>query len=73
MGALSASMSVHPVCAWCSQGPEEHIESPRNSITDDCHPEAGNLNPGPLEKLQVLLTTEPSLQALSNTFSTSKA
>ena len=62
-----------PVCAWCPQGLEEDTGSPRNTITDDSYPEADNLNPGPLEKQQVLLTTEPSLQAPSNTFSMSTA
>ena len=41
-----------------------------DSITDGCEPPCGcwELNSGPLEKQSVLLTTEPSLQPLTNAY-----
>jgi hypothetical protein len=45
---------------------QTHQKRASDSITDGCEPPCGcwELNSGPLEEQSVLLTTEPSLQAL---------
>jgi hypothetical protein len=56
------------ICIWvhcsCLQIPQKRASDP---ITDGCEPPCGcwELNSGPLEEQSVLLTTEPSLQPLS--------
>ena len=48
----------------------EEVRSLETGVTDNCELPYGywELNPGPLEKQPVLLTTEPSLQSRSNEF-----
>ena len=45
--------------------PHVPVGSTRIEVTDGCEPTCGcwDLNPGPLQEQQVLLTTEPSLQS----------
>jgi hypothetical protein len=55
------------IYAWCSGRPEEGAgSSSRAGAMDGCEPLCGSWRQGtgPLEKQQVLLTTEPSLQSL---------
>jgi len=61
---LYVCMHVHPVCAWCLRRSEEGIRSPGTGDKEGCEPPCGfwELNLGPLQEQQVLLTTEPSLQ-----------
>lgn len=64
MYVLPACMSVDHMHAWCLQKPLEGIESSGTGITDVCEPpcRCWELNPDPLEKHLVLLTTEPTPQ-----------
>lgn len=52
MGVLSATLSVHHVCASCLQRPEGGIGSPETAATDGCDPPCGccGLNPDPVEE-----------------------
>ena len=62
MGVLPAWMSVHHMHAWCPSRPEEGIRCPGTEVTD-CWKQpcvCWDLNPGPLQKEQGLLTAEPS-------------
>ena len=51
---------------WGLWRPEESTESLRTGVTEGCEPSCGSweLNLGPLQDQQVILTTELSLQAL---------
>jgi hypothetical protein len=53
-------------CAWCLQRPKEGIRFVTR-VTNGCELPCGcwELNPGLQEEEPVLLTTEPSLQALT--------
>ena len=57
--------------AWCLQRPENGVGIHGTGITDGCELPCGRweLNPGPLEEQAVLLTTELSLQPLTDPFS----
>jgi hypothetical protein len=62
-------MYVCVPCGYkCSQRPEEGVGSPRVGVTDSCKPPImgthWEMNSGPLEEQQTLLSTEPSLQPL---------
>ena len=48
----------------CSWRPEEGVGSPETGVTGGCEPLCGcwELNPGPLQEQQGLLSTEPLLQ-----------
>ena len=52
MGVLSARMSVHYICVWCSIRLEDDAGYPGTVVTDCCELPCGSLelNPGPLEK-----------------------
>lgn len=52
------------VCAWYPQRPEEGARSPEMGITDTWDPpsECWELNLGPLQEQQMLLTAKSSLQ-----------
>ena len=61
-----ACMCVPCVDIWCLQRPEEDVRSPEVRVckaTCKC----GELNSGPLEEQEVLLTAEPSPQPLVET------
>jgi len=64
-------MSVHPLHAWCPQRPEEVVITPGAGVRGGCGPPSPyrywDLNPDPLEKQPVLLTTESLLQPLTLT------
>jgi hypothetical protein len=57
-------MPVHHMHGWCPQRPEEDVRSPMG-VTDGYELLSGwwELNTGPLEEQNVLLTAEPSLQS----------
>lgn len=69
-GVLPRCMSVHHVRACYLWRPKEAMGSPGTEVTGSCEWSCGcwEINPGPLEKLPMLLTVEPSLQAPSQTF-----
>lgn len=60
MGALSVSMFVCRVSAWCLKRPEEVPGGPKTRVAGNCELQCGcwTLNLGPLEKQLI----EPSLQ-----------
>lgn len=63
-------MNIYPRFIYVSQTPEcpqeseEGVRSLGTGVTDDCEPPhwCWELNPGPLQEQQVLLTAESSLQ-----------
>jgi hypothetical protein len=60
MGVLIACTSVHHMCVYCPQRPEEGVRVPKTGVTDSCEGWDSNLDP--LDKQPVLVTAEPSLQ-----------
>lgn len=65
MGVLSATVSVHHVCASCLQRPEGCIGSSETGVTDGCELPCvcWELNLDALEEQPVLLVTETPLQS----------
>ena len=62
MTVLLACIYVHCVYSVCEKAPRKSTDSPGTGVTDSYEPSGGwELNPGPLQKQLVLLTTEPSL------------
>lgn len=63
MNVLPAYMYVYHVHALCSWRSEEGARSPRTVVTDGCEPLCGfwEMNPGPLQVQEMLLSTELSL------------
>ena len=63
---LPPCMYVHRMHAWCLWKKEEAIKATRTGDTDGCEPPCGcwEMNLGPLQEPQVLLTAEPFLQPL---------
>lgn len=57
---LSASMSVHHMCARSLWRPEDPLEVELRTVVS-CYVGAGVWAPGPVEEQPVILTTEPSL------------
>ena len=55
--ALPAYMSVHHMCAWCPQKPEEGVRSPGTGGTDGCELLCGSWewNADSLQEQQVIL------------------
>lgn len=49
---LHACMSVHHICAWCCQRPEEGVRSRGTGVTNSCELTRGHwqLNLDPLEE-----------------------
>jgi hypothetical protein len=66
MSALPEFMSVCLLQCGCTQRPEEGVRSPGTGATEGCKSLAGCLeqNSGPLEEQSMLLTIEPSFEAL---------
>ena len=66
MGVMPV-LCLDTMCAWCAWRPEEGAGSFGTGVTDDGEPPCGCWMPnlGPLEEQPVLLTSEPSLQALN--------
>lgn len=64
VGALTACVSVHHICAWCPRRQEEAADSPRTGVVDDCGLSCGcwDLSPALLEEQPELLTTDSPLQ-----------
>jgi hypothetical protein len=65
MTVLPACIYVYHVCNWWPQMSEEGTsDSPSPAVMCGCDQtcSCSELNPGPLQEQQVLLTTEPSLQ-----------
>lgn len=64
MGVLPACQSVHHVCTWYPQKPEEGIVSLELEL-QSCELLCGfwGLNPGALEEPSMPLTAQPSLAA----------
>ena len=67
---MYACVYMHCVQAWCLKRPEEVIRSPGIVITEawKLPGGCGDLNLGPLQEQQVLLTIEKSLQPRGKVF-----
>lgn len=63
MSVLLACMSVHLLCAWCQQRPEEGVGFLGTRVTDGCEPPGGfwELDSRPLQEQQGFLSAELSL------------
>ena len=66
VSVLPACIYVYLVCAWCLQSSGECISWPGTRVRAGSKPSYGCWapTPGPLQEQQMLLTTEPSSQAL---------
>ena len=58
---------LHHMHAWYPRRPEEGTGSPEIGVTDGCELpcRCWESNPSPLQKQQVLLTAEPTLQSFT--------
>jgi hypothetical protein len=65
MCVLPVCTYVYHLCSWFSQRPEKGVRSPEIGVRDGCELICGclELNLGPLEEEQELLTIEPSFQS----------
>jgi hypothetical protein len=61
-------MYVHHIHSWCPWRSGEGIGSSETGVTDGFSCEWWELNLGSQQRQQVLLTTEPFLQLLKNSF-----
>lgn len=63
MSVLPVRMYVYHMLVWYLQRPEEDIRPPKTGIKDVCKTPHGywELNPGPLQELQVLITAKSPL------------
>lgn len=64
LSILTACMNVYHVLVWCLQRLEESTGSLGTGDTSSC--ECWEPNPGPLQKQQTLLSTDPSPSLLIN-------
>lgn len=64
MSVLPSCIYIYHVLYWCLRRSKEGVESPRTEITDSIELTCGcwEWKLSPLEKQQVLLASEPSLQ-----------